>query len=271
MQCLILAGGLGTRMYPVTETVPKSLIPVHGQPFLGYQLELLASKGMRKVVLSIGHLGEQIRDFAGNGSRWDLEIAYCDEGLKPFGTGGAIRLAYDRRLLDPPFFVVYGDSYTEVPFTAVHATLTPAYFTPPNLDPSAFTPPVNRVPSDLRAATVRERATPLATMVIIRNGDRWDRSNVLFENGQMVVYDKTRRHPRSAEMRHIDYGVSLLSEEAVRRLPEGPGDLSSLFHSLSVDGLLSGYEVSNRFYEIGSPKGLDEFSAHLIETEGVKA
>ena len=237
MQCLILAGGLGTRMYPVTETVPKSLIPVHGQPFLGYQLELLASKGMRKVVLAIGHMGEQIRDFADDGSRWDLEVAYCDEGPSPFGTGGAIRLAYDRGLLDPPFFAVYGDSYTDVPFRAIY-----------------------RIPS-----------ATLATMVIIRNGDRWDRSNVLFENGQMVVYDKTRRHPRSAEMRHIDYGVSLLSEEAVRRLPEGPADLSSLFHSLSVDGLLAGYEVTNRFYEIGSPRGLDEFSEHLIETEGVRA
>lgn len=249
MQCLILAGGLGTRMYPVTERVPKSLIPVHGRPFLGYQLDLLASRGMRKVVLSIGHKGEQIRDFAGDGSRWGLKITYCDEGSTPFGTGGAVRLAYDRGLLESHFFVVYGDSYTDVPFRAIHFSQSPS-----------------------SGAPVRKGGLEaISTMVTIRNGDRWDRSNVLFEHGRLVVYDKTRTHPRSAEMRHIDYGVSLLSQEAVRRLPERQSDLSTLFHALSVEGQLAGFEVANRFYEIGSPKGLDEFSGHLIETEGVQA
>ena len=255
MQCLILAGGLGTRMYPVTEKVPKSLLPVLGRPFLGYQLDLLAAEGIRKVVLSIGHLGWQIRDFAGDGSQWGLEIQYCDEASTPFGTGGAVRLAYDRGLLEPSFFVVYGDSYTAVPFRAIVRG------------------------ADLRSAADHQVGLPLseavrATMVIISNADRWDRSNVLFEDGRLVVYDKTRSHPRASEMRYLDYGVSLLTEEAVRRLPEGPGDLSNLYHQLSVEGLLAGFEVHNRFYEIGSPKGLDEFAGHLlerqvIETEGV--
>ena len=232
MQCLILAGGLGTRMYPVTEKVPKSLLPVLGRPFLGYQLDLLAAGGIGKVVLSIGHLGGQIRDFAGTGSQWGLQIQYCDEGSWPLGTGGAIRLAFDRGLLESPFFVVYGDSYTAVPFRAIH-----------------------------------ERC--VATMVVIGNADRWERSNVLFEGGRLVVYDKARSHPRASEMRHIDYGVSLLSEEAVGRLPPGRSDLSTLCHQLSLEGGLSGFEVHNRFYEIGSPNGLDEFAGYLIETEGV--
>lgn len=246
MQCLILAGGLGTRMFPVTEKVPKSLIPVLGRPFLGYQLDLLAQEGFRKVVLSIGHLGGLIRDFAGDGSGWGLEIQYCDEGSTLFGTGGAIRLAYDHGLLESPFFVMYGDSYTKVPFGAIRTTFG--------------------------------GDGELATMVTISNADRWDRSNVLFENGRLVVYDKTRNHPRVSEMRHIDYGVSLLTAEAVRRLPKGSSDLSTLCHQLSVDGRLAGYEVCNRFYEIGSPTGLDEFehaqralqfSEHVFETEGV--
>ncbi len=237
MQCLILAGGLGTRMYPVTERVPKSLIPVLGRPFLAYQLDLLAAEGFRDIVLSIGHLGEQIRDYAGDGSEWGLQIQYCDEGSTAFGTGGAIRLAYDRGLMDRQFFVIYGDSYTKVPFDDI-------------LDGFG-------------------RNGKLATMVTISNADRWDRSNVLFENGRLVVYDKTRTHPRLSEMRHIDYGVSLLTETAVRRLPEGKSDLSALCHQLSVEGRLAGYEVFNRFYEIGSPRGLDEFSEYVLEKEGV--
>ena len=118
-QCVILAGGLGTRMRPSTETLPKALLPVNGTPFADLQLTWLRSEGFTDVVYSIGHLGQQIRDFVGEGSRWDLRVTYSDEGNQALGTAGALRLALHQNLLDPVFAVTYGDSLLDVSVDAM--------------------------------------------------------------------------------------------------------------------------------------------------------
>jgi len=235
LQCVVLAGGLGTRMRPLTDALPKNMLPVAGRPFALWQLGLLASQGVEHFVYVIGHRGEAIRDYFGDGSRFGVRVSYVDEGRTLRGTGGALRFALDHAPLDPAFLLIYGDSFTPVPIAQVQ---------------------------DAFAAS----GMP-ALMTVLCNSERWDRSNVLFEDGRIVIYDKTRRHPRSLGMRHIDYGLSVLRREMIReRIPEGEAwDLSTTFHQLSVEGRLAGFEAQERFYEIGSPAGLQDFEAYAAK------
>ena len=234
-QCVILAGGLGKRMRPLTEGCPKSMLPAAGKPFIEYQLAWLASEGITDVVFSIGYRGEMIRDYVGGGL-WGLRAAYVDEGSELRGTAGALRLACREGVLHPVFAVIYGDSYPRVP-------LRPLW--------NSFTA------SGLPAA-----------MAVLRNRGKWDRSNVVFRAGRIVLYDKTARDSRPEEFEYIDSGVSILTRDLVERnVPEaGPSDLASLFDALSRKGLLAGFEAGKRFYEIGSPEGLRDFEAFITTT-----
>jgi NDP-sugar pyrophosphorylase family protein len=234
MQCIILAGGLGSRISAIAGQVPKALVPVNGCPFAHYQLTLLARAGIRRVVYSLGHRGEQIRRYVEEGSRWGLEVTYVDEGDELRGTAGALRLAFDRGALEPSFFVLYGDSYLPIDYRAVW--------------------------------DVFQRSGRQALMTVFRNAARWDTSNVLFERGRIVLYDKRRVDPRSALMDYIDYGLTVFSRGAVERYvpPGGPTDLADVYHQMSVAGELGGFEVTQRFYEVGSPSGLDDLSRYLL-------
>src|ERR1700679_1648170 len=105
----ILAGGLATRLRPITEKIPKSLVTVAGKPFLAHQLEMLHARGIRHVVLCVGHLGEMIEKDFGDGSTYGIKLEYSFDGPKLLGTGGALKQALPK--LGPEFFVLYGDSY----------------------------------------------------------------------------------------------------------------------------------------------------------------
>jgi len=223
----ILAGGLATRLRPVTATVPKALVPVAGEPFIAHQFRLLRREGARRVVLCVGHLGEMIRDVVGDGHRFGLDVAYSFDGDKPRGTGGA--LGHALGLLGPVFFVLYGDSYLDVPFAPI------------------------------LAAFGRSRAPAL--MTVFANAGRWDTSNVLFDGGRVARYDKRAPDP---DMRYIDYGLSILTPQALERWQDAESfDLAEVFTTLAAAGLLAGYEVTRRFYEIGTPKGLAETDQYL--------
>src|ERR1041385_7195439 len=113
----ILAGGLATRLRPVTEKIPKSLVEINGEPFLAHQLRLLASRGIRRVTLCVGYLGEMVEAFAGDGGRFGLEVTYSPDGPQLRGTGGAVAQALP--LLGEDFFVLYGDSYLPCDYAAV--------------------------------------------------------------------------------------------------------------------------------------------------------
>src|ERR1039458_4877965 len=105
----ILAGGWATRLRPVTEKIPKALIEINGEPFLAHQLRLLASKGVKRAILCVGYLGEMLEAYAGDGSRFGLQLTYVPDGPHLRGTAGAV--AHARPLLGESFFVLYGDSY----------------------------------------------------------------------------------------------------------------------------------------------------------------
>jgi NDP-sugar pyrophosphorylase family protein len=225
----ILAGGLATRLRPVTEKIPKSLIEINGEPFLAHQLRLLVKNGIRRATLCVGYLADMIQDYAGNGSRFGIELTYSPDGPRLRGTAGALQQA--RPLLGEHFFVLYGDSYLPCDYRAVQR---------------AF-----------------EESGKPALMTVYPNHDRWDASNVRFEGGRILAYNKKLRTP---EMRHIDYGLGVFQATALDGVPnEGAYDLADLYQRLLEQGLLTGFEVNQRFYETGSFEGIQELSAYLAE------
>jgi NDP-sugar pyrophosphorylase family protein len=231
MQCVILAGGLGTRMRPLTERVPKTLLPVGDTPFAHYQLDWLARHGVTEVVYSIAFLGEMVRAYVGDGSRWGLPVRYVEDGDELAGTAGALRRALDAGVLRDWFLVHYGDTF--LPF-----------------DPRRL------------GAAFQAQGRP-ALMTVYHNRGRWDAGNVRFADGAVRLYRKARRGEAPAGLPYIDYGVTALRARLIAgRVPAGAqGDLADLYHALSLEGLLAGLEVTERFYEIGSPEGLRDFEA----------
>lgn len=224
----ILAGGFATRLRPITQRMPKSLLDVGGRPFAAYQIELLRDHGFTDIVFLVGHLGQMIRDTLGDGARWGVRLRYVFDGSRALGTGGAILRALPE--LDDPFFVVYGDSYLECDYAAIQ-----------------------------RAFVESGKA---GLMTLYRNNDCWDRSNVLFTDGRIVCYDKQSRTP---DMRHIDYGLGVFGKGAFAGRGEDEAfDLAAVYQHLLEKGDLAGFEVPTRFYEVGSPSGLEETRAYLV-------
>lgn len=225
----ILAGGLATRLRPITETIPKALVDVAGQPFISRQLQFLREQGVRKVVLCIGYLGEMIQALVGDGSQYGLEVVYSPDGPVLLGTGGALKQALP--LLGPSFFVLYGDSFLPVEFAPVER----AYF---------------------------ESDKP-ALMTVLNNGDRWDKSNVIFSDGILIEYNKINPKP---SMEFIDYGLGVISGAVLDQYRVGEiFDLAQVYHTLSLHGQLTGYEVHERFYEMGSHSGLRECEDYFLK------
>ena len=236
MQCLILAGGLGTRIGEFAGDGPKALVPVAGRPFAEHQLRWLASAGVGRVVYATGHRAAALRAFVGDGSTWGLQVAWSDDGERLMGTAGAVRLAVDRGLLDAGFLVLYGDSY---------------------------------LPMDLRPVWRASGRGARALMTVHRNRGRWDASNAVVAHGRVTLFEKGRADAAAIGMDHIDYGVSVLTRTLVtERVPAGePADLADLYHRLSLEGALHAFPVRERFYEVGSPQGVRDLERHLAGRE----
>jgi NDP-sugar pyrophosphorylase family protein len=231
----ILAGGLATRLRPTTETIPKALIEIGGEPFLAHQLRLLNRSGIERVVLCVGHRGEQIQQYAGNGRRFGVRVEYSYDGPQLLGTAGALRQALT--MLGESFFVLYGDSYLPCDYRAVKQTF---------LD-----------------------SGKLGLMTVFRNEGKWDTSNVEFSGGRLLAYDKGSRTP---QMRHIDYGLGVFRSAAFAALPDGrPDDLASVYQDLLARGELAAHEIGERFYEVGSFAGIREMEEFLRNSASTNA
>jgi len=225
----LLAGGLATRLRPLTEKIPKSLIEVNGEPFIIHQLRLLHSRGVTRVVICAAHLGEMIQQVVGDGAHWGVRADFSFDGAPLRGTAGAVQRALP--LLGDAFFVVYGDSY---------------------------------LPCDYRVVqTAFESSGQLALMTVFQNAGQWDRSNVEFANGRILVYDKRYATPA---MRHIDYGLGVFRAAVFADVPsDQPYDLATLYQNLLARAQLAGLEVRERFYEIGSFEGLEATRQYLAQ------
>ena len=223
----ILAGGLATRLRPITDCIPKALVEINGEPFIAHQLRLLHSRGVRRVVLCLGYRGEMVRDFVGDGRAFDLAVEYSFDGPALRGTAGGIQQALP--LLGTAFFVLYGDSWLPCDYASIEA------------------------------AFVRSGKTAL--MTIFHNDGQWDSSNVEFAGGRILAYDKKIRTPR---MRYIDYGLGVFGRRAFDDMTPGSVyDLAALYRDLLARGELAALEMTERFYEIGSPAGIEELSLML--------
>jgi NDP-sugar pyrophosphorylase family protein len=224
----ILAGGLATRLRPITQTIPKALVPVAGEPFLTHQFKLLSRQGIRDIVLCVGYLGEQIEAVYGDGKAHGMRIHYSYDGPDLRGTAGALRRALP--LLGDAFFVLYGDSYLEIDYLAVQQKF------------------------------IENGASAL--MTVMENSQGTEPSNVWFEDGRVVVYDKKQRRP---EMRHIDYGLSIYRSKCLADY--AGSDLSGLQSELARQNSLAGFEITIPYYEIGSPAGLAALEEHLRQQQ----
>lgn len=226
---IILAGGLATRLRPITEKIPKSLVEIHGRPFLDFQMRLLAANGVTRAILSVAYRGEMIEEYLGDGARYGIHVTYSYDGPTYLGTAGAIRKALPQ--LGDCFFTLYGDSYLTVPFAEVERTF---------------------LASGKRAL-----------MTVYRNEGLFDTSNVEFTGREIVAYDKK---VRTEAMQHIDYGLGVFRADAFRGIADGEaGDLATVFQDALRDDELAAYEVRERFYEIGTPAGIGDTEKFLME------
>jgi MurNAc alpha-1-phosphate uridylyltransferase len=122
MKAMILAAGRGERLRPMTDHTPKPLLEAGGQPLIVHLIERLADSNFRDLVVNLAYLGDQIRDYLGDGGRWDVDIEYSHEGPEPLETGGGIRHALPL-LGKEPFVVVNGDIATDFPFASLRKPL----------------------------------------------------------------------------------------------------------------------------------------------------
>ena len=228
----ILAGGLATRLKPITEKIPKLLVEVAGEPFFSHQLRLLKGAGLNRLVLCVGYLGEMIVEGYGDGAKWGISIDYSFDGPKLLGTGGALIRALPK--LGDAFYVLYGDSYLPIDYLAVG---------------EAFL-----------------KSGKQGLMTVFENREKYDASNVWFHDGVIRSYDKKDKVP---EMRHIDYGLGLFRADAFDGFPRDEVvDLAEVQKALLKRGELAGFEISQRFYEIGSHAGLRELDQLLKKSPG---
>lgn len=222
-----MCGGLATRLGTLVTDKPKSLIPIAGEPFLAHQLRLLHANGVRRAVLCVGHLGALIEEFVGNGTQFGIEVSYSWDGPRALGTGGAVRNAL--AALDETFFVLYGDSYLPCDYAEV--------------------------------ARAFEQSGRLALMTIYRNEGQFDTSNVEATDGRILRYDK---RDGTATMQFIDYGLGVFHRSVFEQIPEGVAiDLATVYQDLLARSELAGYEVHERFYEIGSFEGIRDLEEYL--------
>ena len=228
----ILSGGLATRLRPITEGIPKALINIAGKAFICRQLDYLRGEGIAKVVVCAGYRGQQIETAIGDGRAFGLSVQYSYDGPTLLGTGGALKRALP--WTGERFFSLYGDSYPQCNFRAVQ---------------KAFL----------------ESGSP-ALITMLHNENRWDKSNVLVRDGKIVEYNKRASRP---DMAHIEYGLGVLSASALDAYPKDrPFDLGDVYHELSLGGRLAGFEVNERFFEIGSAQGLKETEAYFSAKDG---
>ena len=227
---VIIAGGLATRLRPITEKIPKSLIAINGEPFVYHQLNLLEKKGFKKMHFCLGFLGEQVEDAVRKSDYFKrLNISFSYDGEKLLGTGGTIRKIINQ--LPEYFFITYGDSYLDINYY------------------------------DIQEIFQSNKQNYNSLMTVYKNKDLFDTSNVIFENNSIELYSKTKKDSR---MSHIDYGLGILSNKSMDIYDKNiTFDLGELYETVSLKKELYGFEVFQRFFEIGSLQGIEDLSNYL--------
>ncbi len=223
MQVAILAGGLGTRLRPITEKVPKPMVPVAGQPFLHWQLSDLKEQGFRRVLLLVAYLGEQVEQHFGDGRRFGLELEYCYEP-EPLGTGGALKNALAQ--LDTEFILLNGDSFLKAPLSEMVRKFGGGDFE--------------------AMVSVYDNHDPVPVI-----------PNLKVREGRVVEYEKDAGEARGFD--RIDSGIYVMKRHLLEGRSESRFMLADLWPPLIAAGRLGAFEVNERFYDIGTVDRLREF------------
>jgi len=219
----ILAGGLATRIRPISELIPKSLVIINQKPFLEWQLQLLEKNGCETVVICVSHKSEMIERFIQDRAKSNLEIHLSHDGKQQLGTGGALIKA--RKILGNAFMVLYGDSYLPVNYGDISDHFL--------------------------------NSGKLSLMVVLENDLNHERSNVFFENGYVKKYDKW--NPEKS-MNFIDFGLSAFKSDAFNNYPPNKFvELSLIQADLATRNHMIGFQVYQRYYEVGSFQGIKDF------------
>lgn len=228
MQAALLVGGIGTRLRPLTDTVPKPMVPVAGRPFLEYVVGLMKASGVTDFVFCVGYLGEVVEDHFGRGEEWGVRIRYSRDGKRPLGPAGALKKA--EPLLAPRFFVSYGDGYLRADYGGMMRRLV--------------------------------SSTGLGVMAAYRNRNRHGRSDIELRGRFIVAYDKSGTRK---DLEWINYGVAALRRESLSVIPAGRACGDEEFYGELVERrALLAFRTRKRFYEIGSPEALSEFERFVV-------
>ena len=226
MQAVILAGGLGTRLRPLTEQTPKPMVEVEGRPFLEFIVEHIVAQGFQDILLLIGHLGEHVSEHFGDGRRFGASIKYSREA-RPLGTGGAIRAAWDH--LAHEFLLLYGDSFLPIDYVEV-------------------------------ASAFRRSSWPALVVTYDNQAGFTDVFNniAVDASGTVTRYEKGVLDP---ELKYVDAGALCFRRDAFARVPEGRvvSLEQELFPVWIAARQLGGFPTRQRFYDIGTPGRLQEF------------
>lgn len=227
MQIVVLCGGKATRLYPLTKKIPKSMIRFEGKPFLEQQLDLLKKNRIFDVVLCVGYKAEQIKKYFGDGKNFGVEIKYSSDKKRLLGTGGALKKA--ENLLEDSFLVMWGDSYLPFNFQ--------------------------------KAIKFFKKSNKPGLMIVFKNLNKYEPSNVEVKNNLVKSYSKKRK---TKKMKYIDYGISIYRKEVLKHLPKNQiCDLTKLQQALIKKRQLLAYPAEKRFYQIGSPDGLEELKNYI--------
>lgn len=232
-QVVILAGGLGTRLRPLTEKVPKPMVPVAGEPFLFWQLQDLKAQGYTRVLLLVSYLGEQVEAHFGDGSSLGMRLEYCYEP-SPMGTGGALKNALSH--LDRDFILLNGDSFLHAPLRQMEQMFDGAGGGEPRLGAGDF---------DALVSTYDNR---LPTPVI---------PNIRIDGARVVGYEKDAGLAKG--YRDVDSGIYILKRALVENETRDTFMLADLWLPLIRAGRMAAFSVPERFYDIGTVERLKEF------------
>jgi NDP-sugar pyrophosphorylase family protein len=225
----ILAGGFATRLGSLVERTPKCMLEINGKPFVDWQLDLLVKNGYSEFIFCVSYKSEIVQKHLGDGGDRGIKIRYSLDGETQLGTGGAILKALP--LLGSSFCVMYGDSYLPIDYLEVE---------------EAFL-----------------NSKSQALMTIYENQNQFDASNVEFVDGKVINYEKGTNNKN---LRYIDYGITFFRDTTFNNWrSKSTFDLSDVCNNLANHGQLNGFQVFERFYEIGSISGIKEFSQYTRE------
>jgi len=221
IQAVVLAGGLGTRLRPLTEKIPKPLVEVSGRPFLFWQLKDLRAQGIERVLLLVSYLGKMIADEFGEGRDIGLELTYSVE-KEPLGTGGALALA--REKLEKDFLLLNGDSFLRAPLAEMVKSFRESNY----------------------GATISSFSKITESPVT---------ANLKIAQGQVLDYDKSG----GAGFTLIDSGIYCLNSNVLNSQNKDNFQLEELWPGLIKNQALGHFPVNEQFYDVGTTERLKIF------------